>query len=311
MLTIGPFKSKRLGWSLGIYPVPEHICSFHCIYCSHQSPRVTQTRREEFYSLPALVDAVSNHPELNKCDYVSILGNGEPTLYWLLGSLLRRLKKRIDIPVAVFTNGSLLYRREVRQDLEMADQIFVKLDAADNTTFQRINFPHDSIYFRMMLEGISRLCLEHKNKVSLEFNVLAGFNDSVEHLEMFRLLIDSLDICQVYIKTPICPPAVYRAGLHPLADPARVQKSLGRGEILFDNDRREISVAGYLDFESALNEILKRMYLPLSEARRMAERFGTPEKLSALLDRGEIEEYNSGETPCLISAVSHKRRITH
>ena len=51
------------------------------------------------------------------------VGSGEPTLQMGLGWLIRQVKELTDLPIAVITNGSLLYRPEVRQALVMADTV--------------------------------------------------------------------------------------------------------------------------------------------------------------------------------------------
>ncbi len=308
MPIIGPVNSRRLGRSLGIYPVPQSLCPFHCIYCPNQSPRTTRTGREEFYPLGTLLEEVERIPEVSQCDYLTVLGDGEPSLYWYLGSLLRRLKRRFGIPTAVFTNGALLYRREVRQDLEAADRIFVKLDASDNKTFQKINNPHESIYFNLLVDGISRLVEEQGDKVVLEFNLLRGWNDSPEHLQSMAQLIKQLKITKLYIKSPICPPAVYRAGLYLQTDPARVQKTLGGGEILPPKELFEIDPGRYGDFDTAAYEILSRMVLPLAEVERIAACFGIRDNLTERLERAEFEQFRQGDITWL-RMISPARNI--
>ena len=51
-------------------------------------------------------------------------------LYTDIGWLIRQAKNLTDIPVAVITNGSLLYDPQVRNELSAADAVLPALDAA-------------------------------------------------------------------------------------------------------------------------------------------------------------------------------------
>jgi wyosine [tRNA(Phe)-imidazoG37] synthetase (radical SAM superfamily) len=74
-------------------------------------------------------------------DYISLAGSGEPTLNAGLGEVIEKIKGMTDIPLAVLTNGSLLWRDEVRVALAAADLVLPSLDAGDEAMFQRIIAP--------------------------------------------------------------------------------------------------------------------------------------------------------------------------
>ena len=76
-----------------------------------------------------------------KPDYITLGGSGEPTLYADLGNLIAGIKRLTAIPIAVITNGSLLWQPEVRGELAAADLVSPSLDAGDAETFRRINRP--------------------------------------------------------------------------------------------------------------------------------------------------------------------------
>ena len=54
-------------------------------------------------------------------------GAGEPTLHSGIGWLIRQVKSLTDLPVAVITNGSLLYLTEMRKELSAADAVLPSL----------------------------------------------------------------------------------------------------------------------------------------------------------------------------------------
>ena len=112
----GPVSSWRLGRSLGIdlLSTPGNTCNFNCIYCQLGNTTHVLTEPKEFVSLGQL----SSEIELAKgteADYATFSGMGEPTLANNLGKAINLVKSALDLPVAVLTNSSLMFRAEVRQ----------------------------------------------------------------------------------------------------------------------------------------------------------------------------------------------------
>ena len=121
----GPVPSRRLGRSLGINNVPPKKCSYSCVYCQLGDTIEKRTERGTFCDPEALVTCVSREVERLRSrgepiDYLTVVPDGEPTLDLNLGRVLRALTP-LGIPIAVITNGSLLWREEVRADLANAD----------------------------------------------------------------------------------------------------------------------------------------------------------------------------------------------
>lgn len=71
--------------------------------------------------------------------WVTFVGSGEPTLHIEIGRLIRDVKSETDLPIAVITNGSLLYLTEVRRDLIRADVIMPSLDAGTAVLYRQLN----------------------------------------------------------------------------------------------------------------------------------------------------------------------------
>lgn len=63
-------------------------------------------------------------------------------VYLGLGPLIREIKARTTKPVAVITNGALLYEKGVQEDLLLADIVLPSLDAIDDVSFRIIHRPH-------------------------------------------------------------------------------------------------------------------------------------------------------------------------
>jgi len=102
--------------------------------------------RQIFYPVEEIIEELK-HSLLTKAnfDVVTIVGEGEPTLYLKLGKLIDEIHKRTEKPVAVITNGALLYDKQVQSELRKADIVLPSLDAYDERSFIEINRPHRSL----------------------------------------------------------------------------------------------------------------------------------------------------------------------
>jgi wyosine [tRNA(Phe)-imidazoG37] synthetase (radical SAM superfamily) len=109
-----------------------------------------------------------------KPDYITLSGSGEPTLYSRLDELIAGIRSMTDIPIAVLTNGSLLWQEEIRRQLMDAHLIIPSLDAGRGSMFQAVNRPHESISFEQMLEGLIDFRQEYYGQYWLEVFLLAG-----------------------------------------------------------------------------------------------------------------------------------------
>ncbi|NQT19895.1 MAG: radical SAM protein, partial [Planctomycetes bacterium] len=149
----GPVPSRRLGRSLGVDVVPLKTCSYDCIYCQLGNTTCKTVERKEWVPLDDVVlelkDRLSSRP-----DYITLSGSGEPTLYSRVAELIDRIKVMTDVPVAVLTNGSLLWQEEVRRQLMKADLVIPSLDAGDEVMFRLVNRPHEDVSFERMLAGL-------------------------------------------------------------------------------------------------------------------------------------------------------------
>ena len=126
----GPVTSWRVGRSLGIDLLCiNSICSFNCTYCQLGFIQVRINHRDLFVPTSKVV-ADFERSDWRQADIITFSGNGEPTLATNLGEVIGELKARSGKPTLVLTNGTLLDSEEVRQELALSDQVFLKLDAA-------------------------------------------------------------------------------------------------------------------------------------------------------------------------------------
>lgn len=200
----GPVLSKRLGKSLGIDVIPHKTCSYNCIYCQLGSEENTKISSANYYSVDEIIyelkEALLNNKNI---DYITFAGSGEPTLYKDLKKLIYEIKQITDIPVCIITNGSLLYKQEMRSDLLMADLVIPSLDAGNIDTFKIIDKPNKDIDFDKMVNGLIEFRRIFKGEYWLEVFLLKDINDCKEELDDIIKIVNKInpDIVQLVTAT--------------------------------------------------------------------------------------------------------------
>jgi len=202
----GPVPSRRLGRSLGIDLIPYKTCTYDCVYC--QVGRTTQKTiiRKSWVNIDEVIEELKEKLS-TKPDFITLSGSGEPTLCSDCGQLINKIKQITNIPIAVITNGSLLFNREVRQDLLEADVVMPTLVAGDEVTFKEINRPVPEITFDKMLKGLIDFRREFKGKYWLEVFLITGLNDSDEQIDKIAACIEKIQPDKVQLNTVSRPPA--------------------------------------------------------------------------------------------------------
>lgn len=211
MIVYGPVPSRRLGSSLGVNNIPFKFCSYSCVYCQiGRTDKMTVSRREFYRPGDIYQEAETKVIQLKKegrqADYISFVPDGEPTLDLNLGSEIRLLKN-LGIKTAVITNASLLWKEEVRADLYDADWVSVKLDAADEDTWRRIDRPHGALELQKILEGIAAFAREFTGELVTETMFAQGYNDSPACIDALSKYIKKIRPKKAYLLVPTRPPA--------------------------------------------------------------------------------------------------------
>jgi len=142
-----------------------------------------------------------------KPDYITLGGSGEPTLYSRLDELIAGIHAMTDIPVAVLTNGSLLWEKELRSQLLDAQLIIPSLDAGDTAMFEAVNRPHSDISFERMVEGLKLLRTEFKGEYWLEVFIAGGLTDSNAEVRKIAKHVAEIKPDRVQLNTVTRPPA--------------------------------------------------------------------------------------------------------
>ncbi len=202
----GPVPSRRLGRSLGVDLVPFKTCTYDCIYCQ-LGCTTNKTTERKAWAPPDAVLADLRKKLASKPDYITLSGSGEPTLHAGLGELVAEIHDMTDVPVAVLTNGSLLWQPEVCDAVAAADLVVPSLDAGNEAMFKAVNRPHASLHFEQVLEGLIALRNAHLGPYWLEVFVLGGYTDDDAELEAMAESVTRIQPDRVQLNTVTRPPA--------------------------------------------------------------------------------------------------------
>jgi wyosine [tRNA(Phe)-imidazoG37] synthetase (radical SAM superfamily) len=206
----GPVPSRRLGKSLGIDPIPLKTCNWNCVYCQLGRTRPLTNARREYIPcqdiLSEVHQALASH-QPGEIDWVTFVGSGEPMLHRGLGRMISEVKKMTDLPVAVITNGALLYLPEMRSNLFAADAVLPSLDAGNPRLYRKINRPWPKLTFERVLGGLIAFRRVYPGQLWVEVMLVRGLNDTEEALKEIAVALKSIQPDEVHILQPTRPPA--------------------------------------------------------------------------------------------------------
>lgn len=199
----GPVPSRRLGMSLGVDMVPKKVCSLNCIYCEVGHTTKLTTERKEYILYDQVIRELeyyfANNPDP---DYITFSGSGEPTLNSKIGDVIQFIKqKKPLIPVAVLTNGTLLYDKNVREELMDANIVLPSLDAATEATFQKINCPAPHLAIEKYIQGLIDFRKEFSGQIWLEVFIIPGYNDDIDDLKALKKAFKDIDPDHIQLNT--------------------------------------------------------------------------------------------------------------
>jgi len=288
MYVYGPVPSRRLGRSLGVSPIPPKTCSYTCVYCQLGRTTRLQTTRESFYPKDDILTEIVKQVQHEKPDFITFAGDGEPTLCKDLGWLIRQTKNRLHLPTAVITNGSLLFRRDVRQDLRKADVVIPSLDAGNEMMFRKINRNHRNIDFYTMLQGQKDFRHEYSGQIWVEVMLVKGLNDTEKELHSIKRAVDMIGPDRVYILTPIRPPAESWVEPSGPEDILKAQEIIEKAISVVELETDQFSLEGFTDARQAILEIGSRHPLRSEQAIDIERRFSKSGVIMQMLESKEL-----------------------
>ena len=203
----GPVPSRRLGFSLGVDTIPFKTCSLDCIYCQLGRTLNKTIERKEYIATDDISREIEETlREGKRIDYITFSGSGEPTLNSEIRRMIVRIKELTPIPVAILTNGTLLYQPRMREDLMGADLVIPSLDTVTQQIFELINRPHPSLKIDQLVTGIETFSKEFNGKVWLEIMLVKEINDSPGEIEKIAQVIREMNLEKVQLNTVARPP---------------------------------------------------------------------------------------------------------
>ena len=210
-IVFGPVPSRRLGRSLGINNVLPKECTYSCVYCQLGRTHRLRSERRRQHPPGAVIEAVQRRVRLahqtgERIDALTFVPDGEPTLDVELGREIQGMRS-LGLRLAVISNGSLVHRQDVRQDLGVADWVSLKVDAVDEPTWRRINRPHRSLDLDTTLRGLLRFKSDFGGVLVTETMLAAGLNDDPGQLESLGDFLQDLAPALAYLAIPTRAPA--------------------------------------------------------------------------------------------------------
>lgn len=300
MIVYGPVPSRRLGQSIGINNIPPKTCSYSCVYCQLGRTNRMQVKRQAFYKpedicREAEIKLKQLETENKHADYLSFVPDGEPTLDMNLGKTIELLKP-YNTKIAVITNASLLWMDEVKEDLMGADWVSVSIDAAEETTWHKIDRPHGMLKHQNILNGIIEFSKAFHGMLVTETMLVEGINDHETCIEKIAEQIASVQPQKAYLLVPTRPPAessVRRASAENLRKAAATIRGVSGTDVeCITGDETE---EGFFFTEDIADDIISIASVhPIREdiiENLLEKKNANRSVISELLDRGSLIEY--------------------
>ncbi len=296
----GPVPSRRLGRSLGIDLVPHKICTYNCIYC--QIGRTTEKSlvRKEYLPIEEVLKEVKHflENEASPIDYLSLSGSGEPTLHSQIGRVIDQIKEITSLPVAVITNGSLFYEREVRQDLIQADVVLPSLDAVSPEIFRRINRPYAGLSIEDVIKGLVEFRRMYRGRIWLEILFCKGVNDSLEELQKMKEVIQRIQPDLIHLNTVVRPPSEDWVSPLSLREMEKIKNFFGEKALIISEFDRHPFRVSEKEFKERILRTLRRRPLSISDLSKGMEisQDELTQYLKVLIREGKIRSRVFGDS---------------
>ena len=205
-----PVLSRRSrGISIGVNLNPDKVCNFDCIYCQVNRTSQAETQFVETSQLLSELDAMFAlvasgalfedepfdrvPPELRRLNDVAFSGDGEPTTYRNIDSIVAdvaALKKRhgLDqVKMVLITNASMFHRPAVAKALAIFDanngEIWAKLEAGTDEYYHLVE--RTTIPFSRILENITAAARVRPIVIQSLFMRIDGVPPSAAEIDAF------------------------------------------------------------------------------------------------------------------------------
>jgi wyosine [tRNA(Phe)-imidazoG37] synthetase (radical SAM superfamily) len=210
-VVFGPVRSRKLGMILGINNIKPKVCSYNCIYCPSGNTECCSIDRNYCLSPYELHSSVRNKLEelyknKKEIEYIAFTGSGVPTLDLSLSKEIFLLRE-FGYKIAVFTNSSLLWNDNVKENLMFADYVSVKIDTAIEETWLKMNRPHQRLDLDHILEGVRQFSNKFGGTLTTETMLIKNNNDNFKEIEELSKYLNTIKREASYFTIPIYPTA--------------------------------------------------------------------------------------------------------
>ena len=283
----GPVPSRRLGQSLGVDTIPLKTCNWNCVYCQLGRTRPVVNQRKEYFPRREIFleikKALSSHKP-GDIDWITFVGSGEPTLHQSIGWLIRKVKNVSSLPVAVITNGALLYKPEVRAELSAADAVLPSLDAGSAYLYRKINRPHPEVTFERLVEGLNRFRQEFTGHLWVEVMLVSGLNDNENALSDIAAGLALIQPDEVHINLPDRPPVEAWVRPPDKEGLVRAQAVLGSAARVVHPAQGGFNLGDYQDLLEGVIAIINRHPISQGDLQRILKDHA-PDRAAAILNK--------------------------
>lgn len=230
-------------------------------------------------------------------DYLTFVPDGEPTLDVHLGDEIDLLKS-LGFRIAVITNGSLIWRSDIRVDLEKADWVSLKVDGASEKVWRRINRPHGKLKLSRIFDGMCEFSKHYKGELVTETMLVHGVNEQPKDLEEIGDFLATLKPSRSYLAIPIRPPAqkwVRRPDEETINSAYQIlSQRIGRLEYLIGYEGNAFAYTGNLE-EDLLS--ITAVHPMREDAVRefLLKAKGDWSTIQTLIDKGQLVETEYGQ----------------
>jgi wyosine [tRNA(Phe)-imidazoG37] synthetase (radical SAM superfamily) len=283
---------------LGVDLIPAKTCTFDCLYCQVGKTTDRTLKTRSFVPVDEVVSQVEKRLLQCEPDVITLAGSGEPTLHSEIDQVIEGIKAVSGTSVALLTNGSLFWDREIRRRVLRADIVMPTLVSAFDETFRTIHRPHPELALETIVGGLKRFRNEYNGELFLEVVLLAGINDTEKEVEGLKALIDGISPEKIHLNTVARPPSDSRA------------KSLDRERLeeimLFFGEKAEIVVDASAVKRGSIKDSLAGDLLDMMRRRPLrlidiADSLGRPvdhveDLIKGFLIKGDVcKQEHSGE----------------
>ncbi|MFX1498898.1 MAG: radical SAM protein [Promethearchaeota archaeon] len=202
----GVKEDSRFGKVLSVNFNPFKVCNFNCVYCGTGPTTDKTIERREFYPPGEIFREIREYIELKgEPDYVWVTGFGEPTLYASFKQFSMLIKRVYpNIKIGISTNGSLLSRKEVRDDCSLCDLMLIEIVSVFPDEFTEICRQHEDIYLEDLIEGVKVFRKTFRGELIIVSVFLEGINDNQKSLLGLKKLISELQPTTFLLKNYAC-----------------------------------------------------------------------------------------------------------